>query len=324
MSGSNSFSIQLKGSLSSPSLLKNLRNLNENLGEAGEKYTTLCTAKVYADVSSQAWNFQGVFSQFQTAQHLKKFYEQQKLFLDTYCGVLEGIGETLTNCIGQFYDASQIMPGSFQSTHIVKENIRHYLEVLVNSFNSYDANYGYLFSGTQVDQKPINTKLVADASNSLLRLEELPDYFLNGRTPDVQNPLVFYAKNQEVYSLPLKANDFQAAVRVLCEFLQLDPNSTSEDLNCFRGALDESYHKIMDGITKISGHKTSFEEKIQLYEKLSSSYASWRDEQLDVDPVEAALKFQETAQALKAFLNYITFIVSVSKTFQEITSRVMI
>jgi hypothetical protein len=135
---------------------------------------------------------------------------------------------------------------------------------------------------------------------------------------------VFYAKNQEVYSLPLKANDFQAAVRVLCEFLQLDPNSTSEDLNCFRGALDESYHKIMDGITKISGHKTSFEEKIQLYERLSSSYASWRDEQLDVDPVEAALKFQETAQALKAFLNYITFIVSVSKTFQEITNRVMI
>jgi hypothetical protein len=40
--------------------------------------------------------------------------------------------------------------------------------------------------------------------------------------------------------------------------------------------------------------------------------------------VEAALKFQETAQALKAFLNYITFIVSVSKTFQEITNRVMI
>lgn len=317
----------LSSSLLGPRPHNSLRQLTTDVEQAGERQAHLKTARVYADISAQAWDLQGTFASLQTAQHLQEFYDQQRLFLQTYSASLESIREDLMEFTSLAFSASYLIPGEKEGIALIKSGVQRIVERLILTLNTYDKNYGYIFAGAQIDQKPINPKLIEDLNAPFgpeLSLGNLEDYFVNGSTPKDQSPLMIYAKAEKICTLPLRANDMKSMIQSLYDFMKLSPTPSQEEVQFFHQAMNGPMDKVIDAFAQIAGYVKAFEAEEQVLQKLSECNANFRDQQLDVDPLEAAIQFHECSRTLQAFFSYLVFMVSVARQFHDLTARVMI
>ena len=252
------------------------------------------------------------------------FLKKHGAFLKSYQSSLERIHSFVTTFARESYAASQVstVVDTSRSLAIAQHNARHLLQSLVLTLNAADANRGYVFSGAQVNFPPIRSELIQDwcgPDGPILTLGTQADYFMNGRNPSVQLPLMILKDEAVAMELPLRANDLQDVFRVFHDFLALKSDATQVDIQKFTSMMDGPVRKIQEAIVTVSSALRVAEERAETQAALQVQYEEQREAIGEMDPTQGAVEFYEASESIKAYLQYVAFTLATQKEFREMT-----
>ena len=306
----------------SPALVK----LRENLAKATAVNTTHKTAEVYADISNKAWALEGYAAARDGATASVLFYTHQHQIVSHYQAKLENMIDLSTEFTRQSYHTPGMGLSTPDSVEIIQQNARRFASDLVHQLSTFDPVHGYLFSGASTNQPPFKEKLLKDLNDPAgpqMSRDDIKTYLLNGTDPKAQKHFILYGLEVQTEALPLLVTDFLGVFEQLHDMLSLPMDAPFEALrdmpNHLRGMVD----KLHTSTLATAHFLTSFESaKQDASERLAFCQTRFEDEVM-VDPIEAAMGFQEKARVLEVYLNAMMLDLSALQKFRERAMSVM-